>query len=221
MSLGREIHPYWGGGVPGDSAVVNFRSNPLHDIAAYAAGYQRQARTLVDHLEAVDDFPDFDAYPVFFLYRHALELYLKAIVIRGADYLGLIANRDLDLRTVFRSHELVYLLPAVREVFGVVGWKDGFGLPNVDSWADLLCLLEAIEKVDRKGYAFRFPTNNQGNAALPYDHLILGPITFGKHMDLVLEFLGSAYVNLEEKRCNAAEAMHFLEELLDEWRRES
>ena len=59
---------------------------------------------------------DNEGYPVLFLYRHALELYLKAIVYRGASGLGLISQQMVRTDRLFCDHRLVETLPAIEAI---------------------------------------------------------------------------------------------------------
>lgn len=62
--------------------AVNFQSRPVLDVAIFAKGYHKAANRLAAEFSRS---PDYDAYPIFFLYRHSLELYLKAVVYRGLE----------------------------------------------------------------------------------------------------------------------------------------
>src|SRR5271154_5716323 len=73
--------------------VISFTNDPMGDFAAFAKGYKRAANRLARSLLRAPRFPDYDAYPVVFLYRHALELSLKHIVYAGAQ---LAAFRRMD-----------------------------------------------------------------------------------------------------------------------------
>ena len=54
----------------------------LHGLESYAAAYWRAAKGMIDNkLFAGHGRPDFSTFPIAFLYRHAPELMLKAILI--------------------------------------------------------------------------------------------------------------------------------------------
>jgi len=50
------------------------------------------------------------------LYRHSLELYLKAVVYKGAALLGLTGASEIDTRKLFTGHELTRFLGHVRAI---------------------------------------------------------------------------------------------------------
>ena len=67
------------------SFVISFTSDPKGDFGAFAKGYMLAANRLVRLLLEAPRFSDYEAYPVMFLYRHALELSLKHIIYGGAE----------------------------------------------------------------------------------------------------------------------------------------
>jgi len=54
------------------SFVVHFTNDPASDFGIWARGYAEAAGRLCDSLLAEPNFSDNGAYPVIFLYRHAL-----------------------------------------------------------------------------------------------------------------------------------------------------
>jgi hypothetical protein len=213
------IHPFFRSEGPHGNVVFNFRGAAPGDLAAYAEGYHMAGQALVERLAAAHGYSDYEGYPVFFLYRHALELYLKAILYRGAKYLQLVSDSTFDAERFFGRHDLPRFLQPVKEVFDHVGWKGDLGLPGLVTWSDFCRLIEAIDRVDRGSYSFRYPMDTRGNASLPH-HLVLNVISFGRNMDHVLGFLSGACLALEDRWQDAAEACSFLQELAKEWRRE-
>ncbi len=106
------------GGARGD-ALLNWTGQPVRDLTAYAWSYRSAAMNLIAFREQSGVFHvNSGALPIVFLYRHALELYLKAIVYRAAV---LTINEDelkRALPRLWREHSLVRLLkmaePALR-----------------------------------------------------------------------------------------------------------
>ena len=75
------------------SFVISFTNDPKGDFGAFAKGYTLAANRLAASLLEDQRFPDYAAYPVVFLYRHALELSLKHIIYGGVE---LAAFRRMD-----------------------------------------------------------------------------------------------------------------------------
>jgi len=97
-----------------DSNVVfNFRHNAVGDLVAFAVGYRRAAGSLITRFAKHRYSPDYDGYPILYLYRHALELYLKAVVHRGTRLMRINAERPPDADKLFERHDLGRLLTAI------------------------------------------------------------------------------------------------------------
>ena len=106
---------------PTGNVVFNFSGNPIHDLVPFARGYREAARVLAVRFRG-DAYADYDGYPVLDLYRHSLELFLKAVVYRGAMVMELIEKEHPDVPGLFRNHGLKRLLPAVRAIFKAMQW---------------------------------------------------------------------------------------------------
>src|SRR5262245_8250420 len=82
--------------------VISFTRQPRDDFGVFAKGYALAANRLAEALIQAPRFSDYEAYPVVFLYRHALELSLKHIICGG---LKLVALRGMDeMREKLQHH---------------------------------------------------------------------------------------------------------------------
>lgn len=221
MTLGGDtIHPFFVGESVHGNVVFNFHGNPANDLAAFAAGYHQGAKVLVANLEVKGGYADYEGYPIFFLYRHALELYLKAILYRGSMILGLTSDSAIRVDKLFARHDLGRLLPGIKEVFSHVGWNWQVEVPGVENWEDMSALVRAIDEADRGAASFRYPVASDGSASLPR-HLVLNAIAFGHHMDPLLDLLDGAVTGLEDAWDTRAEVAYYVQELVKEWCGES
>jgi len=114
------------------NVIFNFRNNPINDFAPFAKGYHRAGKRLAKMLAQSPSFPDFEGYPILFLYRHALELYMKAIVYRGAQLLQLLDIDSPETSRLFEDHRLSILLPGVKAIFDGIG---GLGIRRLQELA--------------------------------------------------------------------------------------
>ncbi len=65
--------------------VIGVGNNPMNQFGTFAKGFAHAAATLAEDLLAREHgFRNYDAYPVVFLYRHSLELYLKNLLYKPA-----------------------------------------------------------------------------------------------------------------------------------------
>jgi len=199
---------------PHCNVVFNFSRNAIDDLAPFAKGYHQAGKRLAGMLEASSGYRDFDGYPILFLYRHALELYMKAIVYRGAQLLQLLEIETPDTSKLFKNHRLSEFLPGVKAVFDGIGWKwetETVGISNFEEFADLVC---GIDELDPKSYSFRYPTNPERQAALSH-HTVVKPIGFSRIMDLILDQLDAAVLGLHEEFKATAEAKFELQNIIE------
>jgi len=195
--------------------VFNFRCRAIDDLSAFAAGYHEAGKTLISKMESAPGYRDYEGYPILFLYRHALELYLKAIVYRGAQLLGLISDEKPNTEKLLTNHKLIRLLPTIEAIFRAVEWKWDFEVSGLKSFDDFADLIREIEKIDPQSYCFRYPVNTTGEAALS-KHFVVNVVNFGKKMDSVLDLLSGAVTGLQERWDDTAEVMYLLQEVLKE-----
>lgn len=73
--------------------AISYTASPKGDFGVFAKGYTLAANRLASLLLEAPRFSEYEAYPVVFLYRHALELSLKHIIYSSAL---LAAFKDLD-----------------------------------------------------------------------------------------------------------------------------
>jgi hypothetical protein len=195
---------------PTGNVVFNFRGNPIRDLGAFASGYRKAATALAT---AFNDnaYADYEGYPVLYLYRHSLELYLKAVVYRGAELMGLIGTDMPVIEKLFQHHGLVRLMPAVRAIFKAMKWDfEGTEFQSFDKFA---AFVESIESIDPGSYAFRYPINPAGEAHLPH-HFTVNVPNFSKVMNATLGYLEGAADLLLDTFQSEAEARYELEQLM-------
>lgn len=103
------------------NVVLNFMGRPESEFNVYASAFWRAGRLLAKSL-AGGGYRDMDACPIVFLYRHALELYMKSIVRRGKSLLSITGEKLIIPPRALERHELSPLLEPLRRVFTHVGW---------------------------------------------------------------------------------------------------
>jgi hypothetical protein len=85
--------------------VISFTPNPQGAFGVFAKGYTLAANRLASLLLEAPRFSDYEAYPVVFLYRHALELSLKHIIYSSVKLAAFKYLDDVD-RGLQNSHDL-------------------------------------------------------------------------------------------------------------------
>src|ERR1017187_7171513 len=101
--------------------VVNRHNVPAKDLFLYAQSFHKAAKALAGSLQLdASPFADFDASPVVFMYRHAVELHLKALVLgEGGNFL---ATRP-DALSVHTTRSVSWLAQFVCPIVIALQWE--------------------------------------------------------------------------------------------------
>lgn len=197
---------------PGN-VVFNFTKDPIKDLTAFALGYRGAADRLATEFSRSAPRPDYEGYPILYLYRHSLELYLKAIVYRSAGLMGLMGKGRPDVPRLFNSHKLSRLIPPVRAVFNAMQWNFEFEGSEFASFDEFERFIATIDSIDADSFAFRYPVNRRHQAILPH-HYVINVVSFAEIMDSLLGYLEGAAHLIEENFQAATEASYELQQYL-------
>lgn len=142
----REVHLKW------RRDVAEFR--------CFAEAFQRVAQ---DALSAARTDPlcfraitEFRAIPIVALYRHALELHLKAVILAGRGMVELTGGERISEGRVTSTHDLKELGGFMLRVFAAFGWEWEKQPPRVFSRRNFESILRQFQERD-PGDAFRYP----------------------------------------------------------------
>jgi len=117
------------------------------EIHLYAQSLQRAAKVLVEKLDWNEDSKTaLDAGPIMLLYRHVVELHLKALVGEGCDFLP----SPTDHITLYKTHSNRWLAQIVCQIIRTVRWEAEFkceGISNLAEFSALVAELEALDPV--------------------------------------------------------------------------
>lgn len=165
----------------------------------YATGYRRAAECLAESLLKRHRFSDYEAFPVVFLYRHALELDLKHCICQAAKFASL---RGIEgaLPGLQKTHDLAKLATVAGGVLRMVWAKDGL---LSDLLPELLRTCGELSDIDRTSMSFRYPSDNEG---FPYERVTVALRTFSRHLSSVLELIDTVAFGLEGEVYIAEEA---------------
>ena len=190
-------------GTPGN-ALLNWSDPAASNIISYAHSYRSAAMNLVAFREQRGDFTiDDGALPIVFLYRHAFELYLKAIVYRAA----MLTINEEDLRQaiprLWREHSLVRLVKMAEPtlVSSIRLW-----LQSGELHRKIAALAVKLDEVDPGSYSFRYPVTSYGNPALP-TNVMLNIFVFSEAMEQVLDDVAQVCRILQDEDLRASDQM--------------
>lgn len=188
------------------SFAVHFSNNPASHFGVWARGYSEAATRLCDSLLAEPGFGDNDAYPVVFLYRHALELYLKGVIIRG-NLLCALKDESTFCEELKLNHRLLPLYEAARRLLEH-SFPDDVELR--DFLAKLQVVISELHALDPGSYNFRYPVNK--NAERPAEgSTILGLVPLRATMAEILEAFDSIDTLLHVEVDVAQDALSYLD----------
>ena len=165
----------------------------------YIRGYKRAADVLEDHIVNQHRYDvDTLVYPIVFLYRHYLELQLKAIIIGGFVFAGYTLSIDGDLLNdrvgeLYVTHKVDVLWKRCRSILVEV-WPDG---PEDELNAVDKCIEEICE-FDLNSMAFRYPVDKEGNSSLPDSLQFINVRHLTETMEKIARLLNGAHIGIQE-----------------------
>jgi hypothetical protein len=159
-------------GLPNSTVYLNWHDTPEKEFTFFAEAFYKVAQEVVAALRQNNLFgtipiEDFRAYPVVFLYRHALELYMKAVILVGAPMLAVKEMTEIDRHRLLKTHNLELLREDLEQVFEAFEWDWNLGTSHFKSLDDFRKIIAELHAVDAGSYAFRYPLDTKGKASLP------------------------------------------------------
>jgi hypothetical protein len=181
------------------TVVLNWVGTPEREFTWYGEAFHDAGRSLVEQLKRDVDFgidgppPDsFKALPIVFMYRHAMELYLKGIILAGSGILPLRGEPEADLKALMSVHSLSRLLEDVERIFQCLGWGWDFKEPYFRSREDFRAAISELDGVDGRSFAFRYPTQKDGKSAALASHFRFNLFEFCEVLDPIYSILDGA-----------------------------
>jgi hypothetical protein len=171
-----------------DNTIIKRRSSPTKDRFLHAQASHKAAKTLAASFQPdANPLGDFGACPVVFMYRQALELHLKAVVLGdGGNFLATMP----DPISVHKTHAVSWLAQFVCQIVTSVKWEEEFRCEGMANLADFKVAIEELNAVDPGSYVFRFPVKAESkDSASGRGNLTIRE--FARRMDALLELLDS------------------------------
>ena len=163
----------------GSIAFLHFKT-----FSSYASGYKRSADILIEHIRQQESDQDLLVYPVIFLYRHYIELMLKAIITIGQRVEGC----DVQIPP---HHKLENLWDDAKKIIRT-------HFPEADNPASIVGnqILE-FAKLDNSGEECRYPVLKSGEPSLEQlDKIDLE--NFSQVIDRISVYLDTTYSMLHD-----------------------
>jgi len=187
--------------------VLNFNHRAWDEFDFYGQAFRRAAGTAAERMLSSSGYNDLDACPIIFLYRHALELHLKAIGRIGQTILSLSeATQEITEKNLL-GHKLAGFYPVLRKVFNHVGWDWELNVEGMQSFEELEELLTDFDRIDEGSYTFRYPLDTKGKDSVTH-HFVVNIPTFCEKMDELLNALEGACIELRRIRYSMLESAY-------------
>jgi len=189
--------------VPAHKAPLGVGLKPFSDPWwSYAYGYRRAARMLFEAMRQEQGNPTTLLYPLAFLWRHYVEVKLKAILpelrfLTDDPEAGVPVSHKLDMLWEKAKRLLLGADPGSRELVDIVE-----------------VVIQQLAKVDPRGEAFCYPVYNDGTATLPPDCLPdMDVEVFQGVMEGLANHLDGLHTGISEYGEMKVEAEHELQQL--------
>jgi hypothetical protein len=155
------------------------------EIMMYARSLHRTAMKLVASLDLEPNVKGaWDACPVVLLYRQSVELYLKALVDEGGDFL----KERTDSISLAKTHSLRWLAQIVGQIIKAVKWETEFKCQGVSSLAEFSALIGELEELDPVAVAMR-PGHRRPDGWVPNQLLPPNVVQFARKLDCLIALL--------------------------------
>lgn len=203
--------PFWSLKQARGSFVIHSTDSPERDFGAFGRGYAMAASTLAKSFLR-SGFADYQAYPAVFLYRHALELYLKNTIAMGIHLASLTGKAVLERLTY--DHDLARLFRLAAAVLR----KNFPGDRSLHVFLDRLSdVVQDFVQLDKTSYMFRYPVNKSGERPVA-SPLHANVAAISETMDAILEEFDSITTGLDVHTDEAEDALSdYLSEPESEW----
>jgi hypothetical protein len=169
----------------------------IYEFELLAESYRETANRAVEALASDEAFLNrgygsiaFRAWPIIFLYRQALELTLKAIIIAGAPMIEYHGG-EIDMRIVYSEHNFEKLRPMVEQVMEQMRFGWNFDVAGLRSLQDFRKLLAEFDDFDPTSTVCRYPVNGAGKPSMD-NARCFNLFKFAAAIDTVLEAIAIA-----------------------------
>jgi hypothetical protein len=189
--------------------VISFTNVPQDDFGVFARGYAMAAKRLAAGLLDAERFADYEAYPVVYLYRHALELYLKQIICGGVGLAALLRMDEIN-EQLKPNHNLVSLSETAGKVLALL-FPDDEVLARLRTNVAALC--KDWAEIDPRSDAYRYPIDTKGRPSTK-KHQVVNLRELSNRMAEVLKYLETVHFGLHLETCKAQELNQILEDFV-------
>jgi len=183
--------------------VISWTKDPKSDFGIFSKGYTLAAERLAKMLLEASRFSDYEAYPVIFLYRHALELSLKHVIYSSVELAAYRYVDDIDDK-LHNSHNLRNLAKAARASLTLLFPEDEL-LQTMHSVIETTC--SELSDLDSDSSGYRYPIDTKGEHSTKKNQWV-NLESFATHMSAVLDELDTIHFALSGETYIAQDALY-------------
>ena len=174
--------------------VIGFTSSPKRDFGIFAKAYAEAASSLSEYLLSKSRFSDYEAYPIVFLYRNALELSLKNIIYK-ALLLSSFRKVEVAEQKLPYNHDLRQLSSIAASVLHVAFPSD----PDIEMLVEeALKVSDEFAGIDQSSFSYRYPIDKHGNRSTKH-HQVLNLRSMNVILDPFLDRLDTVNFGLNSE----------------------
>lgn len=170
--------------------ATNACLNYMDTSFPYIRGYQEAADALVDLVERTHRHQDALVFPIIYLFRHHLELLLKAIITKMVCVLDLDTPSTAELT---RTHDLGKLWQWATPLIKELGDPSSIRAELKDGNS----VFAEFQRFDKKAEVFRFAESKSGKPHLP-EFRIINIRIFRDECDRIAKFLDGVLCSAEQ-----------------------
>lgn len=178
---------------------------PTEEFDAYGETFRKAGQTLAQSLDDNPTYDPFEACPIIYSYRQAIELYFKAILRAGQALLKLDGETLKFDQSILINHRLSPFLRPLRVLYQQFGWSH--------SYEDCASFVTSIEEIDPLSFAWRYPVDKEGRRSLP-ENLVFNVLDFAQRAERVLEILYEVLHGIEH---SIEQTTEYLSNFEDDW----
>lgn len=191
--------------------TISWYSDPRRQFAAFGQGYWNSANLLANSLLHSPGYPDYDAYPVVFLYRHAFELGLKNIIYECARIGSFLNIEGLD-NALKNHHDLNKLANVSANALNLI-------FPHLseelnDTIQRIRITAREFHQIDPNSYSFRYPITTSGKHSTAKG-LNLGVRSISDHMNKLLDDLDTIDFGLNIEADRSEKVFSLIQEFIE------
>lgn len=186
----------------GETLEFSILGEEFHEMAKARVAALRESRPRGRHWQSIGS--NYAAVPVVYTYRHALELYLKGILVAAEPALTFVEGQPAIKSTVFSGgHSFRKLFPEIERAFKALKAPFDFGIEGLKTRDDFRRFLEDLDLLE-----VRFPINTKRQPAMGDKFVRFNLFEFAVKMDAILDRLNgylSWFHDEAQGRCEMAD----------------